>query len=202
LELAEASQSSSPSLDSAFDSHLSLLSTGCTSAASLLSTELHLFPADVLLTNKQLHQQSTGRPLAAHIAQQTDELQSQLDSLPVTSASLLPSSASALPALLSSTAELSVTLPAFDNFHSAHIAPHLPSLVPPPPSAAPLASALSNLSSVRSAVSSQLSYASRLCESLDGVGEVCEQCELVRPSGSGTGGAMLDVAGLAVVLRC
>ena len=176
LELAEARQSSSPSLDLAFASHLSLLSAGCTSAASLLSAEVHLLPADVLLTNKQLGQQHVGRALTPHIARHTEAVQSQLEALPADRTPLPPSSTTALPALLSSAADLSVSLlSSFHTFHATHIAPHLPSLKPPPPSAALLASSVSALAPVRSSVSSQLQYTNTLY-GLAELSGVCGEC--------------------------
>ena len=177
LELAEASQSTSPSLDSAFDAHLSLLSAGCNSAASLLSAELHLFPSDVLLTNKQLSQQLTGRALRKQILEHTETLHSQLASSTPTPSTAPPSAAlstnSTLPALLSSIADLSTALPAFQHYHATHIAPHLPPpSTAPPPSAAPLAQSMSSMSTSRSAVIQAIAVQ---CDE-ERLAEVCDEC--------------------------
>ena len=169
LELVEARQSVLQPFQSAFDGQLSLLAAGCTSASALLSTDLHLFPADILLTNKQLSQQQTGRALVALLAQQTESMQSQLDALPA-SATPSSTSSSALPPLLSSIALLSAALPAFHSFHSQHIAPHQSALTASATvsaiSAAAVASSLSDLSSARSPVVSQLRLAQSLSESM------------------------------------
>ena len=208
LDLCEARHSSLPSLDSAFDSQLSLLAAGCNSASSLLSTELHLFPADVLLTSKQLSQQQIGRALAAQIAQQTEALQSQLASLPAV-ATPSSSSSSALPVLLSSIAELSAALPAFHTFHSTHIAPLLLAFPCPSPASAPLASSLSSLSSDRSSALSQLQHAADTVCGMTAVVDVCGVCEAAGESGSvhvvsdvsESHSARLDVGRLSVVLQ-
>ena len=209
LDLAEARHSSSPSLDSAYESHLSLLSAASSAAASLLSTELHLFPADVLLTNKQLNQQPTGQALVTQLAQQTDTLQSQLDSLPAASTSSPSPSSSALPSLLSSMAELSVALPAFHTFHTTHIAPHWSSFTtrPTAPSAALLGSSVTGLSSVRSAVCSRLQCVEGVWRSMD-VSGVCGLCDSANGyvgarAGGGAGcGTSLDLGKLSLMLRC
>ena len=212
LELAEARHSSSQPLDSAFDSELSLLSAACSSAVSLLSPELHLFPADVLLTSKQINQQPIGRLLVAHIAELTEAAQTQLATISTASSSSLSSSSSpassspSLPALLASAADLSIALPDFQAFHAAHIAPHLASFTGSAissASAGPLSSSIAAVLSLRSSVSSQLQPASTLCSQAE-VGGVCEAaCESADGVSlrNDSGGHSFDVGRLCAALR-
>jgi hypothetical protein len=122
---ASMSNTASPSsasswADNSWLDYVEQLSIACSCSGDLLSTEVRLFPPDLMLTAKQLQQQPTGQQLHDYIQQQTEEArahqQQQQQPAP------LPSASPSLPSLLSAQAALLTAAAAFNSGYDADLA--------------------------------------------------------------------------------